>query len=394
VLFRPRFEVTALLVGVALASACTTDFTGYHLESSAAGASAEDGGAAGALSPGGAADSATDSAGADATAGASGKGGTLNNGGAASKGGATSNGGAASGAAAGTGGSADAGSSGMQLPTPLSCQGLSDTCGSDGHTSCCAASRIPGGTYNRSNLSAAPATVSDFALDNYEVSVGRFRNFVNVYTQDMTQAGSGRNPNNLDRDAGWDVAWNAMLPATMGALASAVQCPRGSYTAGAGANESLPVTCVSWYEALAFCIWDGARLPTEAEWNYAAAGGSEERTYPWGDSAPDAAHAAFCTGTCGSVLPVGLKAPLGDGKWGQVDLVGNAWEWNLDVFATPYVQVMCKDCANLVSTTSSLRVFRGGSAGNNASALLSATRNSRIPTDHNGYIGLRCARTP
>jgi formylglycine-generating enzyme len=380
-----RFPVAALLTGVSLASACTTDFTGYHLASGAAGASAADDGAAGVFSSqGGALDFAAGSAGVDEAAGEPSRGGSASTAGAA-------HGGAASGGEAGS--SPEAGGSGTQPPIPPSCQGLASTCGPDGHSSCCAASLVPGGTYDRSDLAAAPATVSDFVLDNYEVSVGRFRNFVSVYAQDMTPMGAGKNPNDLDRDPGWDVAWNSLLPAT-GGLATVVQCSKGSYTAAAGANENLPVTCVSWYEAFAFCIWDGGRLPTEAEWNYAAAGGAEERPYPWGSSAPDDAHAVFCTGTCGPVQPVGLKAPLGDGKWGQVDLVGNAWEWNLDVYASAYVQVACEDCANTASTPSSLRVFRGGSAGNAASVLFSATRNDRIPTDHNAYIGLRCARSP
>ena len=243
-----------------------------------------------------------------------------------------------------------------------------------------------------------PATVDDFYLDKYEITVGRFRQFVNegMGTQASPPAsGAGAHP--LIAGSGWDSAWNTNLPANSAALTTALKCHPTylTWTDTAGSNESRPVNCLNWYTAFAFCAWDGGRLATEAEWNYAAAGGSEQRYYPWSSPATsttiDDSYAVYCPNfPCSGVQNVGSKSPTGDGRWGQSDLAGNVREWTLDWYWVLY-PTPCNDCAEL--TANSSRAIRSGDFSVDASVLRSAFRSAAGPGDHGSNIGARCART-
>lgn len=291
-----------------------------------------------------------------------------------------------------------------------SCAGLESSCGPTGTSSCCDSSLVPGGTFYRSfdvgtdnayTDMTNPATVSDFRLDTYEVTVGRFRQFVNAGMGTQTNpppSGAGaRMLDGMTGQGGWDPAWNASLVADTAALIAAVKCS-ATYQAWVdtpGVNDTLPINCITWYEAFAFCTWDGGFLPTEAEWNYAAAGGSEQRAYPW--SSPASSLALDCTyansdPTCvnspiGGVNRVGSESPAGDGRWGHADLIGNLWELTLD-FQGPY-ENPCGDCVNL--TPASSRVTRGGAFGDTARG---ASRYFSLPVPRNDTFGIRCARVP
>ncbi|MCX5747517.1 MAG: formylglycine-generating enzyme family protein, partial [Proteobacteria bacterium] len=188
----------------------------------------------------------------------------------------------------------------------------------------------------------------------------------------------------------------------------AIRSP-GQYPAARWISVKSPLkNCLNWYEALAFCAWDGGFLPTEAEWNYAASGGTDQRAYPWSNPAAllgiDDTRASYYVDTtkqcfgdgvngCGitDLIVVGTK-PAGDGRWGQSDLGGNVWEWVLDWYASPYPQNPCPDCANLTPAT--YRVLRGGGFSDGASFLRAGYRNDFDATLRDYNIGLRCARTP
>lgn len=286
-----------------------------------------------------------------------------------------------------------------------SCEGLAANCGPALDESCCRSPVVLGGGYKRSNDSNFPATVSDFRLDRFEVTVGRFRKFVNAYPKSKPQANAGAHP--LIPKSGWDPTWNVNLPSSQTALkASLAPCTWKQllvWTDEAGANEDFAMGCITWYEAFAFCAWDGGRLPTEAEWNYAAAAGAEQRVYPWAipPAAPlDPTYALYNSLGDGSpqgwwaqsdIMVVGSRSPKGDGKWGQADLGGGMQEWVLDWFHQPY-PAPCKDCAALdISTT---RLIRGGSWFGTAQHVLSSNRDDLAPTSKDDTVGVRCARAP
>lgn len=303
--------------------------------------------------------------------------------------------------------------------TGPNCAGLEKTCGANRDGSCCTSRVVQGGTYYRSYDLAgdpstsgdmrAPATVSTFQLDKYEVTVGRFRAFVNAGMGTQTippQQGAGAHAN-IER-SGWDPSWNMSLTTDTAVLKTRVRCNSSlqTWTDSPGENENRPMNCLTWYEAMAFCVWDSGYLPTEAEWNYAAAGGDQQRAYPWSSPAGsltlDSSYAIYKDGmNCGGkggpdctvadLAPVGSR-PNGDGLWRQSDLAGNVWEWTLDWAASYATVTPCVDCADL--TAGSVRVIRGGSFFRDATQMRTGTRLSASPTDRFGDVGVRCARAP
>ncbi len=295
-----------------------------------------------------------------------------------------------------------------------------------GQGSCCLSLEVPGGTFYRDydgisldwDSTAYPATVSGFRLDAYEVTVARFRQFVASGASPSAGMGKHRHingglglavqPGAEPSDAGstyepgWNAAtWNPMLATTPAGWTANLGMSYGgttwTETVVSADGERLPISGISWIEAYAFCIWDGGFLPSETEWNYTAAGGSDQREYPWSPAFPPGSPDVGCIwenfqgcadGGATAVDAVG-SILMGNGKWGHADLAGNLQEWTLDgdkSYWTP-----CVDCVRPVGYLADLRggSFLGSFQVTQASSAIDALTIGRQQT-----YGFRCARTP
>jgi formylglycine-generating enzyme len=158
-----------------------------------------------------------------------------------------------------------------------------------------------------------------------------------------------------------------------------------------------PVVNVSWYAAMAYARWVGKRLPTEAEWEVAARGGSTTATYPWGDRPPDSTDANFGGAGIGHVTDVGRYPPNG---YGLYDVAGNAWEYMVDEYG-PYSPGALENpvaggwpvCGTPDCRVSTRRVIRGGSWGGSPVNLWVGYRDSHPPNGAGDHVGFRCARS-
>ncbi|MCP4357676.1 MAG: SUMF1/EgtB/PvdO family nonheme iron enzyme [Chloroflexi bacterium] len=154
-----------------------------------------------------------------------------------------------------------------------------------------------------------------------------------------------------------------------------------------------PVNHVSWYGATLYCQWMGGRLPTEAEWEYAARG-TDGRAYPWGDEQPNPERAVYQSDSFDNLKPVDAL-PRGVSPFGIYGLAGSMWEWTADWYDEDYYEIS-PDHNPPGPETGLTKSIRGGAWPNNNAKdrIRSANRSSLAPDFVSSTVGFRCIVDP
>jgi formylglycine-generating enzyme len=249
------------------------------------------------------------------------------------------------------------------------------------------------------------AEVSAFSIDPCAVSNRRFAAFADA-TGYITDA----------ERYGWSFVFGGLLPDEFPDTRGAIQAPWWRQVYGAfwrrpqGPQSSIddlldhPVVHVSWRDAEAFCQWSGVRLPTEAEWEYAARGGLVQKLFPWGDELePGGEHRMnVWQGTFPS------SNTLGDGflgtcpvdafpanGYGLHNSSGNVWEWCDDLFYADGDANVAQPANPSGPSVDEVRATRGGSYlchFSYCNRYRVAARSSNTANSSTGNTGFRCAR--
>ncbi len=250
---------------------------------------------------------------------------------------------------------------------------------------------IPAGTFKmgastddpNAGMDERPAhdvTLDSFYIDQYEVSVAQYVAFLNeieahvLNCQGYTCAKT--------RFETWEsnILWN-----------------QGTVYESDEGFDNHPVNNVSWFGGKSYCEWVGARLPTEAEWEFAARG-FDGRIYPWGNQSPDDARSVFGSDKYLALKPV-MALPDGVSFLGIYGMAGGVWEWVADWYSPTFYSIA--PVANPIGPVNGFnvrdpKVFRGGSWLSAAMAIRSSARRGASPIsfpDFGPDVGFRCAQS-
>ncbi len=226
--------------------------------------------------------------------------------------------------------------------------------------------------------------VPAFFIDRHPVTNGRFLSFMEDggYTNRASWT-----------DAGWAFRQEERLEHPLFWRRTGGRWERRRFGTWEALRLDEPVSHVSWYEAHAFARWAGRRLPTEAEWEKAAAAtpGGPVRRFPWGDAPPEGSRANLWP-RGGHPAPVGTF-PAGASAFGVEQMIGDVWEWTASDFqpypgfrAFPYPEY------SAVFFGSDYKVLRGGSWAVAPDAIRNTFRNWDYPIRRQIFAGFRCAR--